>query len=74
MAEIAIVKLLRMPKKLNVLRSLNILFIDEIGQVSAELLSVLDIILRRIRDSNIFMGGVIDYCYNGSYTASACTR
>ena len=59
MAEIAIVKLLRMSHKLNVLRLLNILFVDEIGQVSAELLSVLDIILGRIRDSNIFMGGLL---------------
>ena len=56
MAEITIVKLLKMPQKLNILRLLNILFIDDIGQVSAELLSLLDIILQRICDSNIFMG------------------
>ena len=56
MAEITIVKLLKMPQKLNILRLLNILFIDDIGQVSEELLSLLDIILQRICDSNIFMG------------------
>ena len=59
MSEIVIVKLLRMHQKLNVLRLLNILFVDEISQVSAELPSVLDIILRRIRDINIFMGGLL---------------
>ena len=41
---------------------IDILFIDEIGQLPAELLAVLDIILRRLRDTNIFMGGVIIIC------------
>jgi len=62
MAEIAITTLLRDPKKLNLLRMLDMLFIDEIGQLSSELLAVLDIILRRLRDTNIFMGGVVIIC------------
>ena len=61
-AELAITKLLRDPKKINLLRMIDILFIDEIGQLPAELLAVLDIILRRLRDTNIFMGGVIIIC------------
>ena len=32
---------------------------DEMGQISAETLSVLDIILRRIRSSTLFFGGVL---------------
>ena len=59
MAEIAITKILRDPKKLNLLRKIDVLFIDEIGQLSSELLAVIEIILRRIRDNNIFMGGAI---------------
>ena len=62
MAEIAITKLLRDPKKINLLRALDCLFLDEIGQLSAELLAVLDIILRRVKDTNIFFGGVIIIC------------
>ena len=59
LAELAICKLLRSPEKLNLLRALDVIFLDEIGQLSAEMLSVLDIILRKTRDSNIFMGGIL---------------
>ena len=58
-AETAIAKLLQEPEKLNILRCLDVLFIDEIGQVSAELLSTIDMILRRIRNSHIVFGGVL---------------
>ena len=47
------------PKKLEYLRSLQVLFFDEAGQVSDEMFAVIDIIFRRIKDSNIFMGGVL---------------
>ena len=59
LAEIAITKLLRDPKKMNLVRSLDCLFLDEIGQLSSEMLAVIDIILRRVKDTNIFMGGVL---------------
>jgi hypothetical protein len=58
LAEIALIRLYRMPKLLALLRQTDVLFIDELGLVSARLLSVLDIILRRIRNSSLFMGGV----------------
>ena len=45
--------------KLDFLRTLDVLFYDEIGQLSAEMLSLLDCILRRIRSSNVFFGGVL---------------
>ena len=38
---------------------LDILFFDEIGQLPAEIFAAIEIILRRVRDSNEFMGGVI---------------
>ena len=45
---------------MNLLTTLDVLFIDEIGQLSAEILSTIEIILRRIRNnSNTFVGGVI---------------
>ena len=51
--------MIQYPEKENILKCLDILFIDEIGQVPAELLSVIDIILRRIRNSQIVFGGVL---------------
>ena len=58
-AELAILKLLRSPKQLNLLLSLDVLVCDELGQISAEFLSTIDVILRRIRDSNVYLGGVL---------------
>ena len=58
-AETAIARLLQEPEKENILRCLDILFIDEVGQVSAELLSTYDMILRRIRNTQIVFGGVL---------------
>jgi predicted GIY-YIG superfamily endonuclease len=58
-AEKAIYTLLRQPKQFSLLQKLEILAIDEFGQVSAELLSIIDIILRTIRKNSLFMGGVL---------------
>ena len=58
-AEIAMGSLLQYPNKMNILKSIDILLIDEIGQTPAELLSVIDIIIRRIRSSQIVFGGVL---------------
>ena len=58
-AEVAIANLMQNPERMNILRTLDILFVDEIGQLPAELLSVIDIILRRIRDSQVVFGGVL---------------
>ena len=59
LAEMSVIALQKQPKKLALLRYLDVLFVDELGQLSAEMLSVLDIVLRRIRDSSLFMGGVL---------------
>ena len=59
LAENAIATLLRNPIKLHLLRQLNILFLDEIGQISTEFLALLDKILQFIRGNNIYMGGLL---------------
>ena len=45
--------------KLRVLQTLDVLFIDEVGQLSCELMSIIDIILRKIRKNNSLFGGVL---------------
>eukprot|EP00957_Ditylum_brightwellii_P130117 9924812-Ditylum_brightwellii.AAC.1 len=32
---------------------------DEIGQMSSEFIQTIDIVLRQLRDNNIFLGGVL---------------
>jgi predicted GIY-YIG superfamily endonuclease len=59
LAELALIKLFRKPKLIKFLCALDGIFLDELGQVSCEMLSVLDIILRRIRNRKDFMGGLL---------------
>jgi predicted GIY-YIG superfamily endonuclease len=47
------------PERIQFLRMLDILFIDEMGYVSAELLNVMDTVMRHIRGKSAFMGGVL---------------
>ena len=58
-SELAIIKLMKSPKRIEFIRSIDVLFFDEMGQVSSEFLATFDIILRKIRNSNIYMGGVL---------------
>ena len=59
LAELAVITLQKKIELFALLRHIDVLFIDECGQISAELLSVLDIILRKVRDSDLFMGGIL---------------
>jgi hypothetical protein len=59
LAEMAYLDLLKAPDKLALLRQMDVLFIDEFGQVSAELLATMDMIMRRVRNSSQFMGGLL---------------
>ena len=52
-AETALQSLFRHPVTLTVLKMVDVIFLDEVGQISAEMLSSLDLILRRIRNNNI---------------------
>ena len=58
-AELDIARLQRFPEKFNMLLIFDVLFLDEIGQLPAKMLSTLVIILQRARNTDIFMGGVI---------------
>eukprot|EP00957_Ditylum_brightwellii_P079306 6030244-Ditylum_brightwellii.AAC.1 len=57
--ELAIVKLLKNPKKLNFLMILDVILVDEIGKKLSQFIQAIDIILRRIRDNNVFLDGVM---------------
>lgn len=59
MADSAIVELERSPVKKGFLARLRVLLIEEIGLISSEFLSALDVILRYIRGSNVPFGGVL---------------
>jgi predicted GIY-YIG superfamily endonuclease len=50
---------MRSPQELEYIRSLDVLLIDELGQVSAEMISALDIIFRRVRNNSAFFGGML---------------
>jgi len=41
------------------IRSLDVIFIDEMGQLSAEQISILDIILRYVRKTEAYLGGLL---------------
>ena len=59
LAELAIANLMRSASDLEYIRSLDVLLIDEMGQISAELISALDIIFRRVRNNSSFFGGML---------------
>ena len=57
-AEAAFLKIRRNTKILHALLILDFLFIDEMGQISALLICTIDIILRKLCNSDIPFGGV----------------
>ena len=62
LAEVAILRILRRPVILQFLLSVDILCWDEAGQNPAQLLATCDIIMRRLRGSDLFFGGVLLFC------------
>ena len=61
LAELALEKLNRKSQiqYLHAIRTMDVLIIDECGQLSAEQLSILDIILRKARSTDVPFGGVL---------------
>ena len=57
-AEIAKTNLLRNPELISIIRTLNILCIDELGKFSSELLTIIDMMLRIISINNILFVGL----------------
>ena len=51
LAELAAISLYKSPERLAFLQRLDVLFFDELGQASSELISCIDMILRRVRGS-----------------------
>lgn len=47
------------PIHLHLLRSVDVLFFDEIGQMSAQAINILDIVLRWARRNDAYLGGII---------------
>ncbi len=62
MAETSLQALMRNPVTLDILKMVDVLCLDEIGQISSQMLSCLDLILRRVRNNNIFLGGMLFIC------------
>ena len=58
-SEQSILKIIKIPKIIIFFKSIDILFCNEIGQVSAGFFSSIDIILRRDRYDNTFLSGLL---------------
>lgn len=61
-AELAVQKLQQKPKKMELLRRINIFFSDEKSQHSSEISHVFDLICRKIRLQNLLFGGILEIC------------
>jgi hypothetical protein len=59
LSEIAILRILRKPVILQFLLTVDVICWDEAGQNPAQLLATCDIIMRRLRGSDLFFGGVL---------------
>ena len=62
LAEASLQSLFQHPVTLTILKMVDVLFLDEVGQISCEMMSCLDLILRKIRNNNIFLGGLLFIC------------
>ena len=60
--ELAIIQILRKPKTLQLILCLDVLICDEMEQLSADFLVVVDIILRRLRENSLYLGGLLAIC------------
>ena len=60
-AELALHRIMRKPVLYNFLRALDALLIDEFAQSSSTMLGIIDIILKRVKKSHTFMGGMLIY-------------
>jgi predicted GIY-YIG superfamily endonuclease len=61
-AELAIIQIMKRPQEYHLLLSVDVLICDEIGQLAADFIAIIDIILRRIRDNSLYLGGVLIIC------------
>lgn len=59
-AEVAIHKLARKPKKLELLQRINVFLSDEKSQHSSEMIQCIDLICRRVLRINLLYGGILE--------------
>ena len=59
LAELAVVHILRKPESVELLLRIDGLALDESGTMSASIFAALDIIMRRVRGSSTWMGGMV---------------
>ena len=59
--ELALHRIMRNPVLYNFLRALDVLCVDELAQSSSNMLAILDIIMKRVKGSQTFMGGLLVY-------------
>jgi hypothetical protein len=59
LAELALISIYKSPEAMLMLMTLDVLFINELGQWSDGYIAVIDIILRCVRGSNAFFGGIL---------------
>jgi hypothetical protein len=59
LAELALISIYKSPEAMLTLMTLDVRFINELGQWSDGYVAVVDIILRCLRESNAFFGGVL---------------
>ena len=62
MAKLYIMKQLQNTIKLNILQTVNVILLNELGQISTELISVIDMFFSRFRRNNISFGGILLLC------------
>ena len=58
-ADLALQKIMRKPWLMNFLKSMDVLFIDELALTSSKMMGIIDIILRTVKGSNTYMGGTL---------------
>ena len=50
------------PKQYQLLISLDLLICDEIGQLPANFVATIDIILQKLRSNSLYLGGILTIC------------
>ncbi len=59
MAELSLQKIMRKKLYHHALLTVDVLFLDELGQISAEMIAIVDIIFRKLHNSTMPFGGVL---------------
>ena len=61
-SEIALIEIMRNEKTKHTLLALDMLICDEIGQLADNFIATIDIIMRRLRNNSLYLGGLLILC------------